>query len=83
MTVEASTCPACGSENPEGAKFCGNCGAALAATCPACGNRNAPGTKFCTECGTSLATAALGPELASPASYTPDDLAQKIRSGSA
>jgi class 3 adenylate cyclase/tetratricopeptide (TPR) repeat protein len=77
----ATTCPICAAENPDGAKFCGSCGAALSATCPACGHRNAPGTSFCTECGTPLATAALQPSFASPDTYTPDDLAAKIRSG--
>ena len=74
------TCPSCATENPSDAKFCGACGAALAAVCAACGHRNAPGTTFCTECGGPLATAALQPSFASPETYTPDDLAAKIRS---
>ncbi|HZO62217.1 MAG TPA: adenylate/guanylate cyclase domain-containing protein, partial [Gaiellaceae bacterium] len=48
-------CPACNHENPDGQKFCGECGRPLAATCPACGAQNAPGQKFCGECGTPLA----------------------------
>jgi hypothetical protein len=28
-------CPSCGSENPEGAKFCNGCGASLLRACPA------------------------------------------------
>ena len=51
-------CPACGSPNEAGRKFCGECGTALAAACPACGTPNAPGTKFCGECGTALAATA-------------------------
>ena len=51
-------CPACGTANEPGRKFCGECGAALAAACPACGASNAPGVKFCGECGTALASAA-------------------------
>jgi class 3 adenylate cyclase/tetratricopeptide (TPR) repeat protein len=60
------TCSACGAENPAGHKFCGECGAALAATCSACGASHVPGQKFCGECGTSL----LG-ERAAPATEAP------------
>src|SRR5215212_2774323 len=48
------TCPACGTENEAGRKFCGECGGPLSAPCPECGASNAPGTKFCGECGASL-----------------------------
>lgn len=52
------TCPACGEENPEGVKFCQNCGGKLGASipgkCPSCGAANAPGTRFCGECGARL-----------------------------
>jgi Double zinc ribbon len=33
----------CGTAAPPGQKFCGNCGAALAAVCSACGSSNPPG----------------------------------------
>ena len=49
------TCPDCGHQNPAGMKFCGECGARLAAGCPACGFQTLPGMKFCGECGTPLA----------------------------
>jgi len=48
-------CPNCGASNPQGQKFCGECGARLAATCPTCGTVNPPGQRFCGECGTALA----------------------------
>ena len=51
-------CPTCGTANEPGRKFCGECGASLAAPCPTCGAANAPGVKFCGECGTDLASAA-------------------------
>ena len=54
-------CPACGTANEAGRKFCGECGTLLAAPCPACGTSNAPGTKFCGECGTALGSAAAAP----------------------
>jgi len=47
-------CPNCASENEPGAKFCNECGTALAAGCPNCGATNKPGAKFCNECGTAL-----------------------------
>ncbi len=52
------SCPACGRQNPEGMKFCGECGTRLASGCPACGFQNPPGMKFCGECGTLLAASA-------------------------
>src|SRR5579884_1895434 len=49
-----SVCTNCGAENPEGAKFCSDCGTAMAALCHACGAANAPGGRFCNECGSPL-----------------------------
>ena len=46
------SCPTCGTENAVGAKFCNECGSALASGCPTCGTQNAPGSRFCNECGT-------------------------------
>ncbi|MEK7326609.1 MAG: adenylate/guanylate cyclase domain-containing protein, partial [Chloroflexota bacterium] len=42
--------------NPEGAKFCLNCGTALAAVCSNCGTQLAPGAKFCHNCGRPILT---------------------------
>ncbi|MCL2491440.1 MAG: zinc ribbon domain-containing protein [Coriobacteriia bacterium] len=45
-------CPGCGSKNPEGVKFCQECGSALGVkTCNACGVELEPGTRFCGACG--------------------------------
>jgi Adenylate and Guanylate cyclase catalytic domain/Double zinc ribbon len=60
-------CPACGSQNEAGRKFCGECGVSLAIACPACGAANSPGVKFCGECGCRLA-AESAPRPAEPAS---------------
>ncbi len=51
-------CPRCGHENPEGQRFCGDCGIAISATCGTCGSLNAPGQRFCGSCGAPLAPAA-------------------------
>jgi len=47
-------CPSCGFENPEGLKFCNECGTVLKRRCTQCGFANAPQAKFCGECGTAL-----------------------------
>jgi len=48
-------CANCGNKNPEGVKFCQECGSPLAAAgpkhCTACGMELAPGTRFCGGCG--------------------------------
>src|SRR4030095_2397041 len=48
-------CTNCGTENPEGAKFCIECAAPLQKRCPRCGGENLPRAKFCSECATPLA----------------------------
>ena len=47
-------CPNCGLDSSESARFCSQCGSALALSCPSCGNSEPPGSKFCTKCGASL-----------------------------
>src|SRR5262249_31682488 len=47
-------CTACGTKNPEGAKFCIECGGSFQHCCPSCGVGNPPQAKFCAECGTTL-----------------------------
>ena len=71
-------CPRCQHENPASLKFCGECGARLASVCGACGAANAPTQKFCGECGAALAHDQPAAAFASPGSYTPRHLAEKI-----
>ena len=81
-------CPSCSHENPPQQKFCGECGARLEVVCAACQTRNPPAQKFCGECGARLgggpppAAPDLAPSradrFASPESYTPKHLAEKI-----
>src|SRR3990170_4089754 len=47
-------CSSCGFENPEGTKFCIECGIPLKNRCPSCGSENLPNAKFCGECGIPL-----------------------------
>ena len=55
------TCASCGTENPDRARFCMDCGAPLPMPCPACGTENPAAAKFCIECGTALAASATAP----------------------
>ena len=51
-------CSVCGKANPEGAKFCLNCGEKLSSgkECPECGKELAADAKFCPYCGKKLNT---------------------------
>ena len=59
-TGSGVTCKACGVSNPEGTKFCRECGAKLEQPapkgnfCPSCGSANPAGTRFCSNCGNKL-----------------------------
>src|SRR5689334_3977496 len=59
-------CSKCGSDNRQGRKFCGECGAPLAAICAKCGAINEANEKFCGECGATL----FGSEPSAPAGTT-------------
>ena len=71
-------CSRCQHDNPAGVKFCGECGARLETVCPACGDGNPPGNKFCGQCGAPLVAAMASKKFASPETYTPKHLAEKI-----
>src|SRR5262252_4331178 len=75
-------CPRCRAENRNEARFCRECGVTFSCACPSCGAKVEPGSRFCDGCGAPLAAAsqpATRPShLASPDSYTPKHLAEKI-----
>jgi class 3 adenylate cyclase/tetratricopeptide (TPR) repeat protein len=72
-------CSQCGFENPEGLKFCGECGTAVRGGCPSCGFENPTGFKFCGECGTPITgVVPTEPLERDPLAYTPKHLAEKI-----
>jgi class 3 adenylate cyclase/tetratricopeptide (TPR) repeat protein len=78
-------CQSCGFVNPEGMKFCGQCGAKLGLHCPQCGFENPSGFAFCGQCGAGLTgqtpaavPASLAPPAQAPRRYTPPHLAEKI-----
>jgi len=47
-------CPGCNIDNPDGAKFCSECGSKLSRVCPSCNTQTTPTAKFCAECGQDL-----------------------------
>ncbi len=58
--LAARTCSQCGHENPEGTKFCQECGSKIGVSgskCPSCGADNQPGVKFCQQCGCKMKAA--------------------------
>jgi class 3 adenylate cyclase/tetratricopeptide (TPR) repeat protein len=75
-------CPRCQADNRDGARFCRECGATFTAVCPSCGAKVEAGSKFCDSCGVATAAApmptAAASRFASPESYTPKHLAERI-----
>ena len=73
-------CSRCQQENPPGARFCNSCGGGLELTYPSCSHSNPAESQFCNRCGASLGAtpSPAGSHLASPESYTPKHLAEKI-----
>ncbi len=57
-------CSACGGENRQGRRFCGQCGAALSLSCSTCGAANEPEARFCGSCGSALPAAPAASEAA-------------------
>ncbi len=47
-------CSNCKADNPDGLKFCNECGAALRRICAKCGFENSAAAKFCGECAAKL-----------------------------
>ncbi len=84
-------CGSCSFDNPEGTKFCEECGTKLVRACPSCGHEVRPTAKFCGECGTTLsgkskrkrqkyrpATQTPNTSHPAPANYTHRHLAARI-----
>jgi len=60
-------CSKCGAENPEGKRFCGDCGEPLKNSCHQCGAENPPGKRFCGDCGAALAATGISNQPSSAA----------------
>jgi class 3 adenylate cyclase/tetratricopeptide (TPR) repeat protein len=70
-------CQRCRHDNGSGAKFCAECGSALARACASCGAELSTDAKFCSACG-KPAVAQAQARFASPEVYTPKHLADRI-----
>jgi ribosomal protein L40E len=49
-----TVCVQCRYNNPDGSKFCNECGSQLSSLCPQCGSSNPPDAKFCNQCGSKI-----------------------------
>src|SRR4051812_23486887 len=56
-----AACANCAAQNPDGAKFCMECGSKLELRCPQCSTPYSDGQKFCMECGAALTPAPAAP----------------------
>src|SRR6516162_6501155 len=50
-------CTKCGAENPDRAKFCGECASPFTRRCPSCDTENSLNAKFCIDCAKPLENA--------------------------
>jgi len=75
-------CPRCQTENPANARFCLNCGLALARKCSNCQSELPPGARFCMHCGQPILeqTPADEDRLSRLTAAVPDPLVRKMRS---
>jgi class 3 adenylate cyclase/tetratricopeptide (TPR) repeat protein len=71
-------CPRCQQENPPSARFCLECAGPLGLRCTNCGTHLPAGAKFCFECARPVSSVGSPLRLASPETYTPKHLAERI-----
>lgn len=79
-------CSRCGHENPDGSKFCAQCGNQLARVCPVCSTPARPDDKFCSNCGNKLTQDSSEAPERDHTRYAPEAMLDKIeeaRSGRA
>jgi class 3 adenylate cyclase/tetratricopeptide (TPR) repeat protein len=67
-------CRSCGAANSASSRFCGSCGASLAAvaSCSSCGAENPSGQPFCNSCGAALGETPVEPPAADAPQPEPD-----------
>jgi class 3 adenylate cyclase/tetratricopeptide (TPR) repeat protein len=71
-------CQSCGTENPDGARFCMECGSALDRHCPSCGESVPARARYCPNCGTALESGPARPAPEAPAA-APETPAEERR----
>ncbi len=64
-------CPNCATENPQGKKFCIECGTPLALSCASCGAALVGSEKFCGECGAPASVQGASGSSSTPAREAP------------
>jgi class 3 adenylate cyclase/tetratricopeptide (TPR) repeat protein len=75
--VAGLVCGVCGTENPDGARYCMSCGSQLPRRCAVCGNENPPEARFCNNCGSPLEEgAAPAPRPEAPSEAPPEERRQ-------
>jgi class 3 adenylate cyclase/tetratricopeptide (TPR) repeat protein len=74
-------CGHCSTQNPDGARFCMNCGSPLQLRCPSCGEAVPPEARFCMNCGAQVREGAPVPPPAAAAEgpSRPDAIAVPAR----
>jgi class 3 adenylate cyclase/tetratricopeptide (TPR) repeat protein len=70
-------CAQCSGVNPDGDRFCSDCGAPLGTSCPGCGSTVAAGKRFCGQCGTAVVAAGDGQSQPVPATVTTAPVAER------
>jgi class 3 adenylate cyclase/tetratricopeptide (TPR) repeat protein len=73
------TCPRCGHDNREGARFCEACGSALMRKCGACEAELRAEARFCDACGAAVAGEPTPPVPPPAGAGLPEHLAEKVR----
>src|SRR3954454_3126069 len=64
-----ASCGGCGTDQPEGARFCNSCGSVMAVpVCGSCAADLVPGARFCNECGAAQEVAVAAPSMEQPVS---------------
>jgi class 3 adenylate cyclase/tetratricopeptide (TPR) repeat protein len=76
-------CPVCAHTNADDAKFCSQCGTALARTCRVCSNPLEADARFCSNCGTPVVSDEAAPPADDLSRYVPETLLRKIRAARA
>jgi class 3 adenylate cyclase/tetratricopeptide (TPR) repeat protein len=73
-------CRQCQQDNVAGSNFCRSCGTRLIVVCASCGTELPSDSRFCHRCGTPVGghEGAAAHPFASPASYTPQHIAERI-----
>src|SRR5262249_44456492 len=80
ISLRDMQCPRCHHEAPPRAKFCPECATPLPGHCAKCESELPVAAKYCPQCAAPVSGPPdAAPRFASPASYTPTHLAERIR----